>query len=138
MRSSAASITVTSESEVFGTHTHSNAPATPAAASPASDTTEDRIAHERQFIFDVLAEALGELDARHRAEIQSLKDEVADLKRAFFNTPRDMVEGARELSAQSDKVMAAVAALHAASERDQQQRRDPVDLPALPRRRDFN
>ena len=42
------------------------------------------------------------------------------------------------LSAQSDKVMAAVAALHAASERDQQQRRDPVDLPALPRRRDFN
>ena len=43
------------------------------------------------------------------------------MKRAFFNTPRDMVEGARELSAQSDKVMAAVAALHAASERDQQQ-----------------
>jgi hypothetical protein len=30
--------------------------------------------------------------------------------------------------------MAAVASLHAASERDQQRRSDPADLPALPRR----
>ena len=98
MRSSAASITVTSEFR-FSVHT-------PTATRQRRqqrprlhpDHPEDRIAHERQFIFDVLAEALGELDARHRAEIQSLKDEVADLKRAFFNTPRDMVEGARELT----------------------------------------
>ena len=113
--------------------THEAAPAVP----PAPDTTDERIADERQFIFAVIAQALGELDARHQAEIESLKTSRRS-KSAFFNTPRDMVEGARELRAQTDKVLAAVAALHAASERDQQQRRsDPLDLPALPRR-DFN
>ena len=105
-------------------------PAMPAAPTPVPDS-DDGIADERQFIFVVVAEALAEIDAHHRAEIQSLKDEVADLKKAFFRTPHSMVESARELSAQTDKVLAAITELRA-SEREKQRRSDPVfDLPAL-------
>jgi hypothetical protein len=97
---------------------------------PAADTDE-RIADERQFIFDVLAEALGELTARYDREIAALRDKVD----CYIKTPLSMVEAARELHAQTDRALAAAAALDAASERDQQRRSDPLDLPALPLRR---
>jgi hypothetical protein len=93
------------------------------ATVPAADTDE-RIADERQFIFDVVAECLAEERARHRAEIESLSNKVDDLKRAFFNTPRDLVESTRELRA-------ALADVRTVLERARSD--PPLDMPALPR-----
>lgn len=101
----------------------------PPATPPAPDTTDDRLAAEREFIFGVLAEALGELDARHRAENQMLKDEIANLKRAVISEPAELVASTRELR----RALADV--------RDvlNDARSEPLDLPRLPlRAREFN
>jgi hypothetical protein len=103
----------------------------PAAMPPAD--TDARIADERQFIFDVVAEVIAEERARHAAEIGALKDTVADLKRAFFNLPAGLVENTRELKDALAKVIATLADIRA--ERDQQRGSEPIDLPPLPSRR---
>ena len=87
-----------------------------------------------QCILEAVAEVIaackrqqGEIDAQ-RNEIASLRDKVD----CYIKTPRDMVESARELSAQTAKTLAAVTELRAASERELQRRSEVLDLPALP------
>jgi hypothetical protein len=87
-------------------------------------------------------DAVLECCKRQQSEIDALRDENAALRDkvdCYIKTPRDMVDAARELNAQTKKALAAVAKLHDASERELERRSEVLDLPALPRRRDsFN
>ena len=75
-----------------------------------------------RFVLDVMAGVVCELSARHQAEIDALRDKVDDLKRAFFNMLRDLVESTRELPAALADVRAVL----------QRAGSSPLDLPALP------
>ena len=103
------------DSDVIYKTLDNSAPATV----PAADTDE-----RMRFVLDVMAEVIAELSARHQAEIDSLSNKVDDLKRAFFNTPTDLIESTRELRA-------ALADVRTVLERARSD--PPLDMPALPR-----
>ena len=103
--------------------TRSNAPATPAAASPAPDNGN------LQCILEAVAGII-ELCARQQAEIDGLRDKVD----VYTKLPGDQARSTRDLVESRREVRAALADVRSVLERVQS---IPLDLPALPRR-DFN